>query len=96
MGDVPHKPEGIQRALLIGVEKVKGFADLPQAHKDVANMRDFLVNFRGYRPENIVIMMHHKSVLPKLYPSRVNIVSIHYLFSISHPIVECSCERSTL
>ncbi|KAG2361848.1 caspase domain-containing protein [Suillus spraguei] len=73
-GDVPPKPEGVRRALLIGVEKVKNFPTLHQAHKDVANMRDFLVNFRGYHPENIVIMMHHKSVSPKLYPSSGNIL----------------------
>lgn len=73
-GNVPPKPEGIQRALLIGVEKVAGFPNLPQAHTDVAKMRDFLVNFRGYEPENIVIMMHHKSVSQKLYPSRANIL----------------------
>ncbi|KAG2154246.1 peptidase C14, caspase domain-containing protein [Suillus bovinus] len=73
-GDVPAKPRGIQRALLIAVEKVSGFPDLPQAHTDVVKMRDFLVNFRGYHPENIIIMMHHKSVLSTLYPSKANML----------------------
>lgn len=72
--NVPTKHEGIQRALLIAVEKVVGFPNLPQAHIDVVKMRDFLVNFRGYHPENIVMMMHHNSVSPKLYPSRVNML----------------------
>ncbi|KAG1869995.1 caspase domain-containing protein [Suillus subluteus] len=74
MSDIPPKPEGISRALLIGVDKVTGFPNLPQAHKDVVKMKEFLMNFRGYRPENIVVMMHCNSVLPNLYPSRVNIL----------------------
>jgi hypothetical protein len=72
--EVSSKPEGIQRALLIGVEKVTGFPNLPQAHKDVEKVKDFLVKYRGYLPENIVTMMHHNSVLPELYPSRKNII----------------------
>jgi hypothetical protein len=43
-GFMPSKPEGIQRALLIAVQKVDGFPNLPQAHTDVVKMRDFLVN----------------------------------------------------
>lgn len=74
LDNLPPNPEEIRRALLIGVEKVTGFSNLPQAHTDVAKMRDFLVNSRGYDPKNIVIMMHHKSVLPELYPSRANIL----------------------
>jgi WD40 repeat protein len=64
------------RALIIGVEKVNGFSfpTLPQAHADVLQMRDFLVNSRDYLPNNIVTMMHHNSVLPELYPSRKNIL----------------------
>lgn len=73
-GFIPPKPEGIQRALLIAVQKVDGFPNLPQAHTDVVKMRDFLVNFRGYNPKNIVTMMHHSSVLPTLYPSRANML----------------------
>ncbi|KAG1823435.1 caspase domain-containing protein [Suillus subaureus] len=72
--DILPEPEGIQRALLIAVEKATGFPNLPQAHRDVAKMRDFLMNFRGYHPENIVIMMHHNSVSPRLYPSKANIL----------------------
>ncbi|KAG1729147.1 caspase domain-containing protein [Suillus lakei] len=72
--DVPRNPAGVQRALLIGVEKVAGFPNLPQAHTDVLRMRDFLVKSRGYQPENIVIMMHHHTVLPHLYPSRANML----------------------
>lgn len=70
----PPKPEGIQRALLIAVQKADGFPNLPQAHTDVVKMRDFLVNFRGYHAENIVTMMHHKSVSRTLYPSRTNML----------------------
>lgn len=73
-GDVPAKPEGVQRALLIAVEKVSGFSHLPQAHIDVIKMREFLIKFRGYRLENIVTMMHHESVSPKLYPSKANML----------------------
>jgi len=42
-GGVLSKPEGVGRALLVGVAKVKGFPDLPQAYKDVVKMKDFLI-----------------------------------------------------
>lgn len=64
----------VRRALIVAVEKAAGFPSLPQAHVDALRMRDFLVNSRGYPPENITIMMHHKNILPELYPSRANIL----------------------
>ncbi|KAG2116785.1 caspase domain-containing protein [Suillus clintonianus] len=72
--DIPSKPEGVQRALLIGVAKVKGFATISQAYIDVTRMRDFLVKSRGYQLENIVIMMHNKSVPQNLYPNTANLL----------------------
>ncbi|OJA21579.1 hypothetical protein AZE42_04118 [Rhizopogon vesiculosus] len=68
--DTPSTPGGVRRALLVAVERVEGFSVLPQAHKDVLRLKSFLVKSRGYRPENIVLMMHHHSVAPELYPSR--------------------------
>ncbi|KAG1743079.1 WD40-repeat-containing domain protein [Suillus lakei] len=65
---------GVHRALLIAVEKVAGFPNLPQAHMDALRMRDFLVKSRDYQPENIIIMMHHHSIAPRLYPSRTNML----------------------
>ncbi|KAG1845679.1 WD40-repeat-containing domain protein [Suillus subalutaceus] len=62
------------RALIVAVDKVTGFPNLPRAHVDALRMRDFLVKSRDYLPENITIMMHHKSISPKLYPSRANIL----------------------
>ncbi|KAG0696011.1 hypothetical protein DFH29DRAFT_953093 [Suillus ampliporus] len=35
-------------------------------------MREFLINFRGYSPENIVVMMRRHNVAKHLYPSRTN------------------------
>ncbi|KAG0697593.1 caspase domain-containing protein [Suillus ampliporus] len=74
-GCIPEtsKPQ-VFRALLIGVAKVNGFPFLPQAHKDVERMREFLINSRGYLPENIVVMMHHHNVAKHLYPSRTNML----------------------
>lgn len=34
----------------------------------------FFAAARDYLPENITIMMHHNSIFPRLYPSRVNIL----------------------
>jgi len=58
--EVSSKPEGIQRALLIGVEKVTGFPNLPQAHKDVEKVKDFLVKCMYICPmtENIVELIY--------------------------------------
>ncbi|KAG1753600.1 caspase domain-containing protein [Suillus paluster] len=75
-GAIPgsSKPLGVSRALLVGVAKVDGFPNLPQAHKDVVRMKEFLIRSRGYLPENIVLMMHHNSVAKKFYPSRTNML----------------------
>ena len=40
--DASSTPE-VRRALLIAVAKVKGFADLHQAHKDVLRLQTFLI-----------------------------------------------------
>ncbi|KAG2144527.1 caspase domain-containing protein [Suillus clintonianus] len=64
----------VRRALLVAVEKASGFPTALEAHKDAVKMRDFLVNSRGYQPENIVLMMRQKDISPKLHPSKANIL----------------------
>lgn len=64
----------VYRALIIAVQKVSGFPSIVQAHRDALRMRDFLVNSRGYLPDNITIMMHDNSITPIHYPSRTNIL----------------------
>lgn len=42
-GEEASSTPEVRRALLIAVAKVKGFADLRQAHKDVLRLRTFLI-----------------------------------------------------
>lgn len=65
----------IRRALIVAVGRAgPGYGNISQVYKDALRMKDFLVNSRGYLPENIIIMMHDVKIQEKHWPSRHNIL----------------------
>ncbi|KAG9309189.1 hypothetical protein JVU11DRAFT_10903 [Chiua virens] len=75
---------GNKRALLVAVRRVRcrprsgtSFSDLPDldsSHRDAKAFRDYLITFRGYEAEDVIVMADSK-VLPKhLWPTRKNIL----------------------
>ncbi|KIK96630.1 hypothetical protein PAXRUDRAFT_291884 [Paxillus rubicundulus Ve08.2h10] len=73
----PPPPLGRKRALLIGIQTVKGrpeFSKIQFAHRDTRAMQEFLMSLPRYTRNNIIVMLDDRKLDEKWWPTRAKIL----------------------